>query len=516
MKLFEHLLRCWKQHNSLKEFKASSRRRFVTLSFFSAAAPVVFSGQVMAASPAMDEASSASQVGRASPALMVRQCDALPQYPLPTDKEKLEQALSAASAVAEHCLKHADFHAWRGALEFSLQRYAEAAESLEGALLLNPDLPGAQLDFAQVLLLQGDVNGAQSLLALLSSREDLPAYLRPILIQAQAQLRAGPETVQTSAARLRVSTALAYDSNLNNAPAASQVTLTFPQGAITLPLDKEYQAKAGAAWLNSAQWQYAHAFGSQVVLLAADVRNRTTSNSSQTGYLQAGLTGYWMQNPAASAQWVGQLNWGELRFGNARLYVNDGASLQRQWKFRTQGVLGRVCRIGLGAELEQRRYPTSSTLDGLYSGALMSATCVEDATPANSLVARWFERPQYGMILRLGGDASKSAARPGGKYDRAELRLSWGANIGHTKVTADYNWTRQLDSEGYSPLFENGAKRHTTRNGLRLVASYPLKSSAWRGAELFAALEVSVQKSNLAAFRTQQKTVMTGLTWDLP
>ena len=493
------------------------RRSLALLSFFFFFFLVAFSGQVIAVSPAATEAPGPFQFGRASPALMARQCDELPQYPLPKSQEKLEKALTAASAIAESCLKHADFYAWRGALEFSLQRYVEAAESLERALLLNPDLPGAQLDFAQVLLIQGDVSGAQSLLQLLSVREDLPPYLRPILTQAQVQLATGPEKVQTSAARLRVSTAIAYDSNLNNAPATSQVTLTFPQGAITLPLDKEYQAKTGAAWLNSAQWQYAHAFGSQVVLLAADLRARTTSNSSQTGYLQAGLSGYWMENPEAPAQWLGQMNWGELRFGNARLYANDGASLQRQWKVRQKGEGGHLCRIGMGAELEQRRYPTSSTLDGLYTGALMSATCVEDSqSTAGSLVSRWFDRPQYGMVLRLGEDDSKMAGRPGGRYGRAELRLSGGVNIGRTRVTTDYSWTRQLDSEGYSPLFENGAKRHTTRHGMRLVASYPLRSSAWRGAELFAALEVSVQKSNLAAFRTQQKTVMTSLTWDLP
>ena len=87
--------------------------------------------------------------------------------------------------------------------------------------------------------------------------------------------------------------------------------------------------------------------------------------------------------------------------------------------------------------------------------------------------------------------------------------------MGRTKVSADYGWTKQADGEGYSPLFDNGAQRKTIRHGLRLLASYPLKSPALYGAELFASVEVSLQKSNLTAFRTRQTTVMTGLSWDL-
>ena len=516
MKLFEHLFRCWAQHNNLNKYKRSPALNLVLLSLFGVASPVASSGQVIAVLPAATEASGPFQWGQASSVLKARQCDALPQYPLPKTKGKLEQALATANDAVENCLKHADFFAWRGALEFSLQRYTEATESLERALLLNPDLPGALLDFAQVLLIQGDVEGARSLLQLLSTRDDLPQYLQPILAQAQAQLITGSESLQTSATKLRLSTAISYDTNLNNAPTANLVTLTFPQGPITLPLDKEYQAKAGAAWLNSVQWQYARALGSQVILLSADLRSRITNNSSQTGYFQTGLAGYWMENPEASAQWIAQGNWGQLHFGGTRLYASDGLSLQRQWKTQLGDKVRHLCRLSAGAELEHRNYPSSHVLDGRYTGAIISATCVENSIQQDSLISKWLSQPQYGAVLRLGEERSRAVERPGGNSQRAELRLSLMVNMGRSKVSTDYSWARQLDQEGYSPLFNNGAKRNTMRQGLRVVASYPLKSSAWNGAELFVSAEMSLQKSNLTAFRTQQKTIMTGLTWELP
>ena len=447
-------------------------------------------------------------------------CASLPRYPLPDSAEELEQALLHANEAMPSCLRNADFFAWRGALQMALAQYTSAAESLERALLINPDLPAAQLDYAQVLLTQGDVEGARQLLDMVAARPDLPDHLAPALQKSREQLAQGPVAVQTTATRWQLSTALAHDSNLNNAPAASQLTLTFPQGPVTLPLEKEFQSKSGAAWLNAAQWQLAHAVDRQVFLLAADVRSRTTSQNGSTGYLQSGLSGYWMQDPAADSQWVGQLSWGQLRFGNQRLYSSDGGSLQRQWKIFAEQDQQRVCRLGVGAEIENRRYPTSPSLNGLYRGLLLSANCAHGGQAGGSSdgldITQWFDRPQYGLLLRVGEDQARASGRAGGRYQRAELRLSWEARVGVSRLLADYNWTRQLDSEGYSPLFDNNARRNSARHGVRVTLAYPLPQPQWKGAELFASLELSRQNSNLPAFQTRQKTIMTGLRWDLP
>ena len=410
-----------------------------------------------------------------------------------------------------HCLRDAAFYAWRGALQLVLSEPAAAAESLERALLLDPDLPGAQLDYAQALSAMGDHLSARELLEQVSHRSDVPDYLRPVLRQSLQAL--APERSDASISRWMLSTAWGHDSNLNNAPVAGQLTLTFPQGAVTLPLDKTSRPRSGGVWLNTVQWQTARPLGESVLLLSAEGRSRTTAHSGQTGYLQTDVSAFWLQAPEAPAQWLGRLSWGRLEFGGDNMLSTVRASLQRQWRLDPGVLVRHGCRLGLGAELEDRRYPVSSEYNGLYAGGLASLSC-GDSFPV-SAPAGWLAQPQYGVQLRWGQDEPLRAARPGGRNDRVELRLNWEARMQQGRLAADYSWTRQADRSGYSPLFENNSIRSTYRQGLRLMYSHPLSQPVWGGAEAFVSLELTRQQSNLAAFEVRQYSLASGLRWEL-
>jgi hypothetical protein len=432
----------------------------------------------------------------------------------------LQRLLQTADDALPHCLRDAAFYAWRGALQAALGQHAAAVESLERALLLDPDLPGAQLDYAQALMVLGDNASAQGLIEQLQQRPDLPAHLRPLLQQSLQAL--APLDATAGASHWLISTALGYDSNLNNAPAASQLTLTFPQGPVTLPLERAYRPQAGAAWLNTAQWQMAKPLGSQAVLFSAEVRARATASTGRTGYLQTDLAAYWLQAPEAPSQWLGRLAWGRLEFGGAHWLSSTRASLQHQWRLApassASGGAPRACRLGAGLELENRSYPISPELDGNYSGALASLHCGEapqDGQAAAAASPDWFSRSQYGLQLRRGQDQARHSLRPGGRYDRTELRVNWEAPLGRARLAADYHWTHQSDSSGYSALFDSNSARRTRRHGARIMLSHPLAAPEWGGAEAFVALEASNQTSNMAAFVVRQHSITTGLRWKL-
>lgn len=441
-------------------------------------------------------------------------CTAKPSYPLPQGAQSLQALLGQLDLVAPLCLLDADFHAWRGAVLLSLRRPAAAIESLERALLIDPSLPGAQLDYAQAMLAVGDKVSARDLLRQLSLRADLPPHLQMLL---QEELVASDPDGWRN--RWVLTSALGRDSNLNNAPAASELTLTFPQGPVTLPLVDSFRPQSGTAWLNVVQWQGLKPFGAQLWLLQAELRARHAAQNT-TRYRQADVSASWLQGPDAPRQWVARMGASRIDFGGQRLLESVRASALHQWQTASLLKTMPSCRPSLGAEAELRRYPVTPELNGRYTGIVASANCQaapsadggagaggnDRAAPRNQLVS---------LQMRWGRERPDSATRPGGTYDKLELRATWEGRHGPYKLNADYAYTRQSDSSGYSPLLSDNLARVTIRHSVRLEAARSLPASFLGGPDWFVSAESSRQSSNLAAFASRQTALYSGLRWSV-
>jgi len=447
-------------------------------------------------------------------------CPANPVYPLPAGSPALQELLTQLNAQAPLCLQNAPFYAWRGAVLLALRQPAAAAEALERALLLDPNLPGAQLDYVDALLGVGDTASARGLLAQVAQRTDLPANLRPVLERELAATN--PNAWRT---RWVLSTAQGTDSNLNNAPAASELTLTFPQGPLTLSLLESSRPQRGSANLSSVQWQGAKPMGSQLWLLQAELRNRHTADRA-TGYQQADLTASWLQAPDAPRQWIVRTGLTRVDFGGQPLLQGVRVSALHQWQplgpSTLTGAAGQgaaltgsaaACRPSAGAESEARRYPASPELNGRYTGLLAAVNCSVADLPDSAAL---FTQQLLGLQWRLGSDQPDSVSRPGGSNRRLEIRATWEARLGAFKTSTDYSYTRQIDASGYSPLLADNLARRVSRHSLRAELARPLPDGWLGGAEGFVSLEVNRQTSNLAAFASQQKALYTGLRWVIP
>ena len=461
-------------------------------------------------------------------------CAASPVYPLPAGTPALQDLLAQLNAQTPLCLQNAAFYAWRGAVLLALRQPAAAAEALERALLLDPNLPGAQLDYADALLGVGDTASARGLLAQVAQRTDLPANLRPVLARELAAT--DPNAWRT---RWLFSTAQGTDSNLNNAPAASELTLTFPQGPVTLSLLEASRPQRGSANLSTAQWLGIKPAGSQLWLLQAELRSRHT-DSSATRYQQADVSASWLQAPDAPQQWIVRTGLTKVDFGGQALLQGARVSVLHQW----QPVVGpalasaagqggyrapyqpanqqadkpsqaaSACRPSAGLEAEARRYPVSPELNGRYTGLLAAVNCSVADTPGSSAPhSPLLSQQQLGLQLRLGSDQPDNGTRPGGSNRRLEVRATWEARLGAYKASTDYNHTRQLDASGYSPLLADNLARRISRHSLRAELARPLLGGWLGGAEGFVSLEVNRQSSNLAAFESRQQALYTGLRW---
>ena len=82
------------------------------------------------------------------------------------------------SKWVEVCDGNAFFHAFRGAQLLAQGQIEVAAIALEKALLLNPDLPGAQLDYAQALAQIGLKGSARAILNEVLQRPDIQPQLK--------------------------------------------------------------------------------------------------------------------------------------------------------------------------------------------------------------------------------------------------------------------------------------------------------------------------------------------------
>ena len=458
-------------------------------------------------------------------------CNAAPEQPLPQPgqaspevfQQQLQQRLAQLDALAEPCLDSPRFHAQRGAVLQMLAQPAAAIEALERSLLLDPEQPGTQLDYALALRDAGDYPSAHALLQQISQRTDLPPGLQPVL---QSQLVA---TLSKPAGawqqRLKLSSAVGTDSNLNNATSDGQLTLTFPDGNVTLPLADGSRAQGGSAFINALQYQAVKPVGEQLWVLQAELRTRSASQPA-TNYQQLDVAAQWLQAPEAPSQWQARIGYGSLRLGGTQLQQSTRAGLVHQWK-APWPQLRALCRPLAGLELDRRHYPTIAQLDGLYTGLVLSLACdaTDDASaslasstgisPANPANAPSFSLPKFSLQLRSGQDRAASALRPGGNNTATEVRTSASGRLAGFDLTADYGWLRQKDATGYSPLLSNNAIRSSTRHTLRLELARQLPANVLAGAQWFASFEATRQASSLAAFASQGRALYSGLRWDL-
>lgn len=414
--------------------------------------------------------------------------------PLPAPGTQAPAAhLQQLQTLEPRCLHSAAYYRSLAQAWLATGQAPLALEAWERALLLEPDHPGTQLDYAQTLLTLGDTQSAQHLLQQLQARPDLPAHLQPLLqqqlAQLQAQQQAGPW-----AQRLTASGAVVADSNLNNAPASNSLTLTLPQGNVNMPLANSYQRQGGVAQQLQAQWVALRPVGPQLWVLQAEARQRHHAQAAHR-YTHADASATWLQAPDAPQQWLARASASTLYWGGQHLYRSLRGGVQHQWQ------LPGSCRWALGADWEGRQYPHATSLNGQYSGLNTSWHC---QTPGQ----------QWQVQLRAGQDVGNQATRPGGHYQQQELRLAWQKRWGQQQLVADYQLALQQDSTGYSPLLQANAPRQQQRHALGLEWSAPVAAgSAW---QWYTSLEVSRQHSNLGPFATARNALGVGLRWATP
>jgi tetratricopeptide (TPR) repeat protein len=439
---------------------------------------------------------------------------------LKSDIEQAANPLERMQAALPTCANDAVFLTGLGALLNRQLRYSEAQDHLERALMLEPGLLNAQLNYAIALAGSGDLASAEAMLDRMLDNPDMPVSLRRAIAQQKAALNNTYAPTEWQS-RLSLGLRVGYDSNLLGSPNLAAVTLTYPTQNLVLQLDESYLSKGGGYLRADAQWDVRKQDpdGTRWDLLAS-LRSRYSPVDSAAGSTQADLaverSRYEIvsapQGRPASAQgtYFG-LSVSELTAHAGTHYnaVGLAGGWGRNWSgnilnnvsAETPGKALANCQARLGGEFQDRSYLNNQLLSGRYSGLSASMACNE--------TGGW----QWLAGLKAGRDLAKDGTRPGGDQSQINLRLAasvavadlfsgpgnWVSPLHRGSFLADVDFGNYHDSKAYSEIIDSGRSRIINRAAARLEYQHPVaKSFQWvTGAEWVS------QRSTVELFRQQ-------------
>lgn len=398
--------------------------------------------------------------------------------------------------LADVCESNAYFHALHGSQLLESGRAQDAVIALEKALLLQPDMPGVQLDYAFALFQSGQTALARAVSEPILGRADLPQALRETLLTAAAKpTQAGnhehqlPDALPWQVNGL-VQLNFGHESNINSATSSQELTLALPNGSITLPLaDTEKPVAADTMQRHlrlqaQTQWQAVElrlraAYSDKLPSNNTEAENKSTELGAMAGMRLGPVT--------VLAGVAGQELW-----ATRQIAVMGSESQLRLESISTPGN----CLFAVQAGRNEQRYLSSGLYDGRLAQTRLEVVCM--MRHGGRASATW-------------GQATDTAVdnnRPGGNRGRSELYVRYDQPVG----SGDWSvWARQTetkDAQAYSALL--GSLVVNTRSSVLGVSYWHALGSGWSaGGEI----ESTEQTSNYALQNLQNHSAYLGLRW---
>ncbi len=423
-------------------------------------------------------------------------------------------ALAAGPAAADNAEALARYR--DGTRALAEQRYEDARVALREAIRLDPDFAGAWLDLALATYGAGDLAQAEELLDTLEARFTVPLPLAALIadLRRQIEAHAAPSApADVWAWRRRLTAALGHDSNANTGLAFGELTLTVPGSALVLPLARGVRARADHFAQTGLAMAGSRLHGDGALELTGSVNGRRNADviDFDTVELRAGIAwasraplpagGLWGALPGP---WRLRAEVEQLRLGGSALAEQLVLGAEHRWP-------ARPCHPLAGVELEWLHYPAVHSLDTTTLWLVGTVHCPLPLGPASRDLALQLRLGQ--ARARYGPDSS--SARPGGDSRHLQVTAAhewaWIGATGTQTLQVLAQWERLRDSDGYSPLLDNNARRSLDRSTFGLTWSVPLPVGADRGWRAIIGAQQFRQSANLRPFDLTDRMVQVGI-----
>lgn len=456
--------------------------------------------------------------------------------------------IALCQTTPDPCDEQAICQAQKGAQLLAQGRVEEAAVALEKALLLDPNLPGAQLDYAQALALIGLKGSARAMLADVLQRPDIQPKLKSKLTGAQNppsdanQPGLPPEWQWSKLAQ----SALGHETNLNSATFTDSLTLMLSNGPVTIGLSDAAKPIAGPAIKNLLAVQGTTRAGAG--LLALGELSVSASLSNKNALQTDALTGTKPERNqtaeavvkyslpmiagAASGQWQFSAGGTQFWLGSASAYTDTGFNVKFNWDqtfepgFKSVlggrfNLEGQSCKVAPSLGQTHQNFPLSSSLNGIYSFARMELLCKAQSNESQVVLGKGQDKATNNATNSSTNNAMsapQSSARPGGDKKRLDLLLrheqivplAWSPfkQVKAGQLSAWLRYAKSADAQIYSELLGD-LKTTTHRADWGLGLWVPLDKSWSAGINL----EATSQKSNNTLFNLKNSSVYAGIRW---
>ena len=443
----------------------------------------------------------------------------------------LTPSMAWSQTTADPCDEQAACQAQKGSQLLAQGRVEEAAVALEKALLLDPNLPGAQLDYAQALALIGLKGSARAMLADVLKRPDIQPNLKLKLAAAQnapnlatqaPQPSLGPDWQWSKLGQASIG----HETNLNSATFTDSLTLMLSNGPVTIGLADSAKPILGPATKTLLALQGNTRLGAG--LLALGELSVSASLSNKNALQADSLTGLKPERSqtaeavakyslpmiagAASGQWQFSAGGTHFWLGGLSAYSDEALSLKFNWD-RTfepvpkglMGLEGQSCKLAPFIGQTRQSFPLSGTLNGVYAFARMELLCKA-------------QNQESQVVLGSGSDKALEASRPGGDKKRMDLllrherlvALPWGPykQVQTGQLSAWLRYAKSADAQIYSELLGD-LKTTTHRADWGVGFWVPLDKSWSAGLNL----EATSQRSNNTLFNLKNSGVYAGIRW---
>lgn len=427
-------------------------------------------------------------------------CGAWQPSSLPASPTGWYQEYHRLNTLFAQCLNDADFLAYYGAIQLRTGQMGDALDTLERALLLNPNHGAAQMDYAQALFYTGDPFAAQALNQSLLNNRDLPPVIRQQINVNQKNLS---RLLNTFTHQLNLSTG--YETNLNTSPNITQLTLTLDGEEWLLALAEGMESRSGNVLSLGGSTRYTRrsAYSSHSVQLAINSRLSEYHEDHQH------------QFTARYQHQYDLLNGGELKHDVALITLRHGdkhifstVEVQQNWLadsflFDSLFSSASACQFNPQHTLGYQDFPSRNNLNALEYRLTPAMQCGLDSWGEVFTGAEL--RLSSGLLFNYALDDT----RTGGNRLGSEITASWQQPLPIGLLSLQARYSHWQDAKGYSGTLQNNAKREIKRGQIALAYLVPLTP------RLLLTTQVALQRqtSNLELFEYKNRQFDLGIRW---